>query len=213
MPMQSVGGDYYDFYRLDNNNILIFLGDASGHGVYAAMIWAILKVEVEELIEAQKFMDLSQAFTYLNQRITRILENTYSYATLFACLISLEENTIHYISAGHIDQLYYHDKEQTVNKISNKNPIMGTFKSAKFNADSMRTGHGDYILMYSDGIIEGFNPDGEQLGKDRMCEIFSEVVRGGGKASDIISGMLLKLEDFFEGTLQKDDRTLMVIKL
>jgi hypothetical protein len=154
MPMQSVGGDYYDFYLLDERKVLLFLGDASGHGVYAAMIWAMLKVEVEELIEDKKFNDLAQAFTLLNQRITRILENTYSYATLFACMIDLDKSMVSYVSAGHTDQLFYSKIGNAVNKIRNKNPIIGTFKNARFSADSITYVPGDTLLLFSDGIIE-----------------------------------------------------------
>jgi len=213
MPMQSVGGDYYDFYKLDDNNLLIFLGDASGHGVYAAMIWAMLKVEVEELIENKHFNNLAQAFMLLNQRITRILENTYSYATLFACTINLNTRIIHFISAGHTDQLYYSVSEKTVKRIRNKNPIIGTFKNAKFTADSITCKSGDVLLLFSDGIVEGLNPEGNQLGREKLEKIFLEVAKKDGNASSIISNILIKLEDFFEGTIQKDDRTLMVIKL
>jgi sigma-B regulation protein RsbU (phosphoserine phosphatase) len=213
MPMQSVGGDYYDFYKLDDNNILLFLGDASGHGVYAAMIWAILKVEVEELIENKYFDNLSQAFTLLNKRITRILENTYSYATLFACSINLESRVINFISAGHTDQLYYSKQEKTVKRVRNKNPIIGTFKNAKFTADSINCRSGDALLLFSDGIVEGINPEGKQLGKERLEKIFLDVTKESGTASRMIGDILMKLEDFFEGTLQKDDRTIMVIKL
>ncbi len=213
MPMQSVGGDYYDFYRLDDNNLLLFLGDASGHGVYAAMIWAILKVEVEELIENKYFDNLAQAFTLLNQRITRILENTYSYATLFACLINLENRTVHFISAGHTDQLYFSSLTRTVKRVRNKNPIIGTFKNAKFSADSINISSGDVLLLFSDGIIDGINPDGRQLGKENLEKIFLQVTKKEASASSIISDILIQLEDYFEGTLQKDDRTIMVIKL
>lgn len=214
MPMQSVGGDYYDYYQLNEDQVLLFLGDASGHGVYAAMIWAMLKVEVEELIEAHKFSNLAHAFTLLNERITRILENTYSYATLFACLIDLRQKKVDYISAGHTDQLYFESEAGEVKRIRNKNPIIGTFKNVKFTSETIPYQVNDCILMYSDGIVEGTNPDGEQLGRERLTEMFREVSSGnGGNASKIIGKLLMKLEDFFEGTLQKDDRTIMVIKL
>ncbi len=216
MPMQSVGGDYYDFYLLDENKVLLFIGDASGHGVYAAMIWAMLKVEVEELIEDQQFTDLSQAFTTLNQRITRILENTYSYATLFSCLIDLSSSTVSYISAGHTDQLFFSLEGEAVNRIRNKNPIIGTFKNAQFNADTISYKPGDMLLLFSDGIVEGTNPEGEQLGKERLENMLLEVgqdTANSANASLVIGNLLIKLEEFFEGTIQKDDRTLMVIKL
>ena len=212
MPMQSVGGDYYDFYLIDKNKVLLFLGDASGHGIYAAMIWAILKVEIEELIEEKKFVDLSNSFNILNQRLTRILENTYSYATLFATLLDLEKQKLHFISAGHIDQLYYDYSEKTLQFLRNKNPIIGTFKNATFNATSVNFNKGDVLIMYSDGIIEGLNPEGEQLGKIRLMEIVQKTNLDKSTA-EILSEILIHLEEFFEGTLQKDDKTLMVIKI
>lgn len=212
MPMQSVGGDYYDFYQLDNKKLLFFLGDASGHGIYAAMIWAILKVEIEELIEEKKFSDLGNSFFILNQRLTRVLENTYSYATLFSVLLDLEAQKLTYISAGHIDQIYYDFSEKKIQFLRNKNPIIGTFKNATFTTDTVSFNNGDVLIMYSDGIIEGVNPEGEQLGKKRLMEII-EKTNLNRNAAEILGEILIHLEEFFEGTLQKDDRTLMVIKI
>ncbi|URA10032.1 PP2C family protein-serine/threonine phosphatase [Thermospira aquatica] len=212
MPMQSVGGDYYDMFLLSDDVLLFLLGDASGHGVYAAMIWAMLKVEVEELIEEKRFSHLSEAFTVLNRRITRILENTYSYITLFAIMVDRKAQQIHYLSAGHIDQLYYSVKEDAVKHLKNKNPIVGTFKNAKFQEDVIRYHAGDVLLMFSDGVIEGANPMGEQVGLDRLTEFFDVVVREVNSASDVIGGMLMHLEDFYEGAVQDDDRTFMAIR-
>ena len=213
MPMQSVGGDYYDFYQLDENQVLMLLGDASGHGIYAAMIWAMLKVEVEELIEEKHFYDIAHAFTLLNKRITRILENTYSYATLFCCLINLEKKYFSYISAGHTDQLYYSKKDNSVVKIKNKNPIIGSFKNAKYNADTISNNEGDVILLFTDGVMEGVNPLNEQVGITRMENIFLDACNNGENSSIILSNVLSEIEEFCEGTMQHDDRTLMIIKL
>jgi serine phosphatase RsbU (regulator of sigma subunit) len=213
MPMQSVGGDYYDFYNLGDDEFLIMLGDASGHGVYAAMIWAMLKVEVEELIEEKVFTDIADAFTILNRRITKILENTYSYATLFACIINQREKSISYISAGHTDQLFYSMREGDVVKIRNKNPIVGTFKKAKYVADSISYVEGDIFLLFTDGVSEGIGPDGSQVGLSRLQDIFLNSCKADGNAFVIISNVLSEIEEFTQGTIQQDDRTIMVIKL
>lgn len=213
MPMQSVGGDYYDFYNLENNKILILIGDASGHGVYAAMIWAMLKVEVEELIEEKVFGDLAQAFTKLNSRITRILENTYSYATLFSCIIDLEAKIITYISAGHSDQIYFSARTNGTYKIRNKNPIIGTFKNAEYYAETISFQKGDCLLLFTDGVNEEVNPKNEQLGISKVEEFFNDANLNADKAVDILNNMLQEIEEFSEGTIQHDDRTVMVIKL
>lgn len=212
MPMQSVGGDYYDVFVLSDDLLLFLLGDASGHGVYAAMIWAMLKVEVEELIEEQKFSYLSEAFSTLNRRITRILENTYSYITLFSVLVDKRAKKLSFLSAGHTDQLYYCAKEDAVKYLKNKNPIVGTFKHVRFQEDVLKYHEGDILLMFSDGVIEGTNVQGEQVGLERLTQMFDAVVRGAATASDVIGGMLMHLEDFYEGTIQDDDRTLMAIR-
>jgi len=212
MPMQSVGGDYYDMFILSDDLLLFMLGDASGHGVYAAMIWAMLKVEVEELIEEQRFSHLAEAFGVLNRRITRILENTYSYITLFSVLVNRKTKTLHYLSAGHIDQLFYCTQEDEVKRLKNKNPIVGTFKNARFQEDVIKYHSGDVLLLFSDGVIEGVNPAGEQVGQEHLMQIFDEVVRGTSSASDVIAGMLMHLEDFYEGAVQDDDRTFMAIR-
>ena len=119
---------------------------------------------------------------------------------------------VSYISAGHTDQIYYRNNTKELLRIRNKNPIIGTFRNAKFTSDTIMAEPGDVIVMYSDGIVEGTNPEGEQLGKERLDELFMRV-GNEGDATAIIGRMLLQLEDFFEGTIQKDDRTLMVIKL
>lgn len=213
MPMQSVGGDYYDFYLLDENKILFLLGDASGHGIYAAMIWAMLKVEVEEIIEERGFDDLAESFTLLNRRITRILENTYSYATLFSFLIDMKEMTVTYISAGHSDQIYYSGRNEGTAKIKNKNPIIGTFKNAKYYCESISIQQGDAFLMFTDGINEEVNNENEQLGTDRVEMMFGEACRKNDGASQILNEMLMKIEEFSEGSMQHDDRTMLVIRV
>jgi len=212
MPMQSVGGDYYDVFVLSDDLILFLLGDASGHGVYAAMIWAMLKVEVEELIEEQKFSHLSEAFSVLNRRITRILENTYSYITLFAVLVDKRMKKLSFLSAGHTDQLYYCREKGGVQHLKNKNPIVGTFKHARFQEDVLKYHEGDILLMFSDGVIEGVNIHGEQVGIERLSTMFGAVAENASTASDVIGGLLMHLEDFYEGTIQDDDRTLMAIR-
>ncbi len=213
MPMQSVGGDYYDFYSLDKDQILMLIGDASGHGVYAAMIWAMLKVEVEELIEEKAFKDLADAFSLLNMRITRILENTYSYATLFSCIINRKKNALTFISAGHTDQLYFSREQDSVLHIRNKNPIIGTFKNAQYSSDTITSQDGDVLLLFTDGVPEGVNPQGEQLEHTRLQDMFLEACHAGDTASDILNNMLSELEEYSEGALQHDDRTIMVVRL
>ncbi len=213
MPMQSVGGDYYDFYNLSDNKILILIGDASGHGVYAAMIWAMLKVEVEELIEEKAFGELANAFTKLNGRITRILENTYSYATLFSCIIDLNAKSITYISAGHSDQIYFSARTKGTYKIRNKNPIIGTFKNAEYYDETITFQEGDCLLLFTDGVIEEVNPKNEQLGISKVEEYFNDANLNADKAVDILNDMLQEIEEFSEGSIQHDDRTVMVIKL
>lgn len=213
MPMQSVGGDYYDFYNLGNDKVLIILGDASGHGVYAAMIWAMLKVEVEELVEEKIFSNLAEAFTTLNRRITKILENTYSYATMFSCVIDLKAKNITYVSAGHIDQLFYSFREGDVVKIRNKNPIVGTFRKAKYQSDVISYVKGDTFLLFTDGIPEGTNPENIQLGSSKLEDMFTIACKNEEEASLILNSILSEMEEFTEGTMQHDDRTVMVIKL
>lgn len=213
MPMQSVGGDYYDFYRLDKDQILILIGDASGHGVYAAMIWAMLKVEVEELIEEKAFKNLADAFSLLNMRITRILENTYSYATLFSCIINQKKHTLSFISAGHTDQLYFSREQDSVLHIRNKNPIIGTFKNAKYASDTITTQEGDILLLFTDGVPEGVNPQGQQLEHTRLQDMFLEACHAGASAADTLNNILSELEEYSEGALQHDDRTIMVVRL
>ncbi len=213
MPMQSVGGDYYDFYSLDEDKILMLLGDASGHGVYAAMIWAMLKVEVEELIEENAFTDLAEAFSLLNMRITRILENTYSYATLFSCVINLKKHTVSFISAGHTDQLYFSKEQDAVLHIRNKNPIIGTFKNAKYASDTITAQKDDVLLLFTDGVPEGVNPQGKQLEHSGLRDMFLEACHDGDTASNILNNILSELEEYSEGALQHDDRTIMVIKI
>ena len=100
-----------------------------------------------------------------------------------------------------------------VNKIRNRNPIIGSFKNAKFSSETLPFSKGDAILLYSDGIVEGMNPSGEQLGLELLMDLFLDVAKENVSASVIISNFLMKLEEFYEGTLQKDDRTLIVIKL
>lgn len=215
MPMQSVGGDYYDFYRLDEKKVLILIGDASGHGVYAAMIWAMLKVEVEELIDQNLFGELGSAFNVLNRKITRLLENTYSYATLFACIVDVKDHSFSYITAGHTDQLFFNSVKNKAESLRNRNPIVGTFASAVYHHDKVSGKVGDVIMMFTDGIVEATNSAGEQLQTDHLAGILEQACREDRSQSLVVlRKVLTEVEDFTEeGFVQQDDRTVIVIRL
>jgi len=206
IPAKDVGGDYYDFIQVDNNNFAFCLGDVSGKGMSAAMLMSNLQATLRAQILSG--VDSTETITRAN---TLLYQNTDStkFVTLFLGIINIETNEIKYCNAGH-NNPYHYDTNNQVKELDIGGLILGFQPDSSYLGGSIPFQPDDLLVLYSDGITEAMNDKNEEFGEERLTGLITKY-----KNEDIyklIDRIIDEVNKFSDGVPQSDDMTLMIIK-
>jgi len=206
IPSKTVGGDYFDFISLDNNKLAVTLGDVSGKGLPAALLMANLQATIRGLT----LLDNSPA-TCLNQSNKLLYRSTdqYKFATLFYGIIDTDINTFRYANAGHNRPLFFR-KGNKFETLETAGLVLGVLDDYHFSENEINLNSGDLLLIYSDGVIDSLNTNGEDFGEDRLIHLIE--ANRDRMADEIISAIVESICSFSQGCEQFDDITLVVVK-
>jgi phosphoserine phosphatase RsbU/P len=170
-PTLSVGGDFFDVVPIDDSSAGVFVSDVSGHGIQAALVTAALRTLIEELKdmagEPERFL------TEVNSGLNRILRQTTSplYASAFYLKIDLAGKSVSFSNAGHPPQLHLRRKREEVERLFDKSktgPVLGLEEDAVFPVHTTPVDDDDAFVLFTDGILEVPNAEGESLGVLRL---------------------------------------------
>lgn len=207
IPLDEVGGDIYDISELNHKCIRIFLADATGHGVQAALITMAIKSEYESFKHS----------TSSPKKLLRNLNNDFvqkfgAIHSFFSCIvvdIYPEKNRIIYASAGHPDQIIQR-KDWTLDIISRTGKIMGIMKDAEFEEVELRFESGDKLFLFTDGLFEEFNSDKEEFGEKQILNSIKEY--SDRDLKDLFSEIMKNLNDFLDNSSRQDDITFIGVE-
>ncbi|TYB32108.1 MAG: SpoIIE family protein phosphatase [Candidatus Mcinerneyibacterium aminivorans] len=185
IPMEQVGGDFYDFHVIDENKFGIFISDVSGHGIPAALIASMIKIAFFTL---KKY---AQDPKELIRRLNNILSDKIKgrFITAGYMLVDLEKNKVIYASAGHPPIYIYKKEEKSLAEFIAKGMLIGYNEKEEYDEISINVKKGDKIILYTDGIIEAFNNKGEIFGESRVKNI---IVKNGENTIYDVSNSLIK---------------------
>jgi serine phosphatase RsbU (regulator of sigma subunit) len=206
IPMDEVGGDFFDIAKLENNIVRILIADATGHGVQGALVTMLIKSEYEVLKES--FTSTSQLMKKFNNLFFTKYSNLYSFFTCFIVDIDMENETITYTSAGHSGQLFISGNDIKVLERTGKIP--GVMKDADFQEVRMKFRRGDKLLLFTDGIFEEFNKKEEEFGEDKLHHSVKSIATE--KIDIILEECLKKMNEFLGNEAQQDDITLIGVE-
>jgi phosphoserine phosphatase RsbU/P len=202
----EVGGDYYDFIPRCDNKLLIALGDVSGKGTAAALLMSSLHAAIHgqttanaSLLETVKAVNIYLANNTPANR----------FVTLFLAELDSNTGVINYINAGHNPPLIAH-ADGTMEQLDSGGFPLGILPTAEYELGQTRLEPGEALVIYSDGVSEANNLEGEEFGVERL----SEVIRKHLSAS--ASGLRDKVESALSAFTQTapagDDITLVIVK-
>lgn len=207
----EVGGDYYDFFMRNENLLSVVIADVSGKGTSAAFHMAQLKGIFQSLSE----LDLSPV-TFMglaNSALSRSLDAK-SFVTASYFLIDLKKLEIHHCRAGHCPTLIYDANKAEAQFTQARGLGLGLKRDADFEkyiqSDSITFNKGDILLLYTDGITEAKNRQGEELGYHLLKTWLEEMAHLD--ATEINDQLQQKLKNYCEGDMPKDDFTVVVMK-
>src|SRR3984957_20351299 len=208
-PLQSIGGDYYDFLQLWGDRWGIAIGDVSGKGIGAALLMASLQASLRsQALHAHS--DLAGLIGDVDQLVYAASPD-HLFASLFYAEYDTTSRMLRYVNAGHNSPLVVRWKDGQCKLFRLKpggNPI-GMLKGSKFVASAIQLEPGDMVVAYTDGITEAENSQGE-VGGPRRLENLLRTCRDS-KPEGMIRCILDEVQDFTNGGSQRDDVTLVVM--
>lgn len=206
LPAQEVGGDYFDIIVVDDETVAICVGDASGHGLPAAMLMANLQA----IIKCQTFLKCS-AEECLQRANTILHQNTHSgrFATLFFGLLNFKTHEFVYANAGH-SYPFLMKSDGAVTELAQSGVVLSFVPDIQYESSTILFEPGDILTIFSDGMIEAENSDGEQFGESRFLD--SVLANKGKNSNAILSGIFDSIRIFVQQLPQEDDMTMIVLK-
>jgi serine phosphatase RsbU (regulator of sigma subunit)/catechol 2,3-dioxygenase-like lactoylglutathione lyase family enzyme len=203
---RHVGGDYYDFLCLGPERIGLIVGDIAGKGIAGALLMANLQANLRSQFNLAR--DEHQVFL---QSVNRLFyENSVdsAYATVFFAEYDGTDRRLRYTNCGHLCGLVLrHDN--TLERLHSTGTVLGLFKEWQSQTMECPLSSGDVLALYTDGVTESFNPDGEEFGEERLVDSLRH--HRDEPASRIVSAIVADIQHFSPDE-QHDDVTLIVAK-
>ena len=210
LPARLIGGDYYDFYSLENGNIRIVIGDVMGKGIPAAMLMILTRGAFRTA--AANTSGPGETLAAMNKAIYEDLRTLKSFVTLFCADWDPKERIFTYANAGHNLPLFINAKANSVKEIPKVSGIMvGGLPNQVYKEESVRLDELDTIFFYTDGIIEARNKNGDQYKLDRLIQILLE--NKVLSVEEIEKYVMESVKQFTEGVPQRDDITMVLLRV
>jgi PAS domain S-box-containing protein len=208
LPADQVGGDYYDYFYRDRQHVDMVVADVSGHSVGPALFMA----ETRSALRAQANWPGTPAQTL--GVLNHLLFDDLNRADYFITLAYLQYDTVtgqlRHANAGHPPPLLLRNNGGQCEQLDADGLILGVRKQIAFQEKTVALAPGDIILLYTDGLVEAENADGEFFGTERVAEFFKSHTHLQPQA--IIAAMLERLREFCRSDSFRDDITLLIFK-
>ncbi|HEU5124463.1 MAG TPA: fused response regulator/phosphatase [Verrucomicrobiae bacterium] len=215
IPAAAVGGDFFDFFAIDDTTGGVFICDVMGHGMRAALITAIMRGLIEELMSMAgkpgKFL------TEINRSLRAILRQTREpfLATAFYAVVDVATGEMQFANAGHPSPFYLNREGGSVEPLKNfdsrHGPALGLFERSIYPACKMQVNTGDVLLLFTDGIYEVQSAGEEEFGQERLLEFFRS--RHGLAPGELFDALLADVQEFSGANEFEDDVCLASVEV
>jgi len=207
-PALSVGGDYYDFLKLKNGQLVFAVGDVSGKGVPAALLMAVVQASIRAQSMAQSD-DLALLTANVNLLVTESSAKTH-FATLFYALYDPQTRLLRYVNAGHNPPLVVRAHGE-IEWLRSTGVAVGWSKRATFKEAQITLAPGDTVFAYTDGLTEAMNAVNEEFGEERFAQAAIQLC--GTSPESAMQAMLNTVDQFTAGAAQHDDMTMVLLRI
>lgn len=203
-PAREVGGDFYDFYMISDNELVIEIADVSDKGLAAAFFMAITKT----LIASRAGMggETSDIISYVDKMVSE-KNDTGMFVTVWFAIINLETGHVKVCNAGHDYPAVMKDGQEFVIEKTPHGPPIGFIPGATFVDYDFYIKPGDRIFLYTDGLNEAKRSDGERFGLERVLKVLNSQKDSSNK--QLIAAMKDSVKMFVGNEPQFDDTTML----
>ncbi len=206
-PAKDVGGDFYDFFRIDANRIGVVMADVSGKGIPAAIFMAVSRT----LIRTVGLQDYApgKCLTKSNELLSAESVDS-MFVTVFYGIYHIDTGELEYCNGGHNSPYILHANGEIEMLPISKNPIVGAIEGVEYQGETTKLEVGDTLIMYTDGINEATNNAFEEYGDERMAQKLKSL--NGKTCKEMIDEQLEAVKTFAGDAEQSDDITIMALK-
>jgi sigma-B regulation protein RsbU (phosphoserine phosphatase) len=211
-PAKEVGGDYYDFSPIDDENYALVIGDVSGKGVPAALFMAVSRTLLRMLTLDTKSPEI--VMEEFNNRLVSLDDSAKMFITIFYGIYNIKTGNLKYSSAGH--NMPFYRSANGENKDFRMLPPMNTMVAGIMEEMPMKLAEinlspGDTLVLYTDGLNEAIDTEEQEYGEDRMEALLNQ--NKDGSSQTICDTLVSSVQDFQKEMPQFDDITLFVMNV
>ena len=205
-PAREVGGDFYDFFELEDGRVVVVVGDATGKGMPAALIAEATSNMLRAVAQALGSSSPGGVLSRVNETLlARIPDNMF--VTCFYAILDPKSGSLSYANAGH--DLPYLWQSGEAQELRARGMPLGLMPGMDYEEKEITLQADEAALFYSDGLVEAHDPKGEMFGFPRLRELVAE----HGEKRSLGDFLLEKLYTFTgEGWEQEDDITLLTLR-
>lgn len=205
MPAREVGGDFYDFFPIDDRHYAFVIADVSGKGITAALYMMSAKTAIKSMLQAG--YPLEEAINKANKTLSD--NNTEGmFVTAFIGILDVETGCVQYVNAGHCPPLHKTSKGyEYVNVV--RNMILGAKSKYAYKSGEFILKHNDRLFLYTDGVTEAQAEDKKMFGETRLLEILNQEETS---LSDTLLHVYKHIKIFVKKAPQSDDITMLALE-
>lgn len=206
MPAKEVGGDFYDFFLVDEENLAVVIADVSGKGVPAALFMVIAKTLIKN--HAQLKQTPSEVFTRANEQLCESNEAG-MFVTAFMGILNLVTGTFTYVNAGHNPPCLRRAGGDFEYLKLRPGFVLAGMEGVRYKEFSITLEKGDMLYLYTDGVTEATDTAGELFSEPRLLESLNSYK--DAELSDLLSGVKTDIDAFVKEAPQFDDITMLAL--
>jgi len=206
IPMSAVGGDFYDVLQLENGSLAVAVGDVTGHGVPAALLMALTVTLLRA--EARRIESPSEVLLAVNRELMQVNDTGYFVTALYGILHD-SDGKFHYARAGHSVPLVLDAGRQPIEVGHGVGHPLGLFEEMLVDEASLDLAPGSLLLLYTDGVTEAVDAQGEFFGDERLLAALQS--SNGTGPDQTCEAVWDALQAYQAGASQEDDVTLLAV--
>ncbi|MEX2443362.1 MAG: PP2C family protein-serine/threonine phosphatase, partial [Alkalispirochaeta sp.] len=209
-PALGVSGDYYDVIPIDDHRTVVVICDVSGKGVPAALVMVMVRTIAH--LALSRTDDAGEILEMINHGVSGAVELD-RFATASVVVFDSAERRMSYANAGHHPALLLKEGADGVDSIDAEGLPIGIEETGQYRSRSAAFPAGSTLVLFTDGVIEACNPEGDEFGDARLYSALrsTKLALNGDRSSDrVLQGVMSRLDAFVSGAPQHDDTTLIV---
>jgi sigma-B regulation protein RsbU (phosphoserine phosphatase) len=204
-PLDHLGGDYYDFADPGPGKVGVFIADAAGHSVAAAMVAVMARIAFADV--ASRTASPGAVLTEVNRRLQGLADERF--VSAFYGVFDCDGRSFRYAAAGHPYPMWVHGRTNEVTPLSASGFLLGILPDEEYRERTIDLGPGDRLFLYTDGLVEARNEIGEMFGTDRLAECLAN--HGRSAVGQVLESVLECQRSFCDTTRLTDDLTVVVL--